>query len=603
MGAADTVGVDSVATVARGTATGSALLAMGARGLSQVEGTAHSIGDDVVATAVSGRLHAASLGFATVQQNRCDLLHEGEGDGQDGDRAGLGPGGKSEAGSYSGSMREGSGVDVRWVDCGQRLGSDPDALAAQWRLLCRDLIASAVVHPLVETCELIAHECSRTRRAIKDVRAEVPQVSLRFLLCDQSAPTTIEDGSSQHAGRTPGQLGTYFTKKALPALMKLFEDKRRFYAPDEDGRLLAVGGGMTVPAVGRAVLGQLSQPGSSGVASLWDMRKNLLGLCVPPTAKMFPGYCVRRLRELVQERRLSQYVGDGGGSHRGKGWSDDLPTDAELCLNTVFGVLDQFFASKAEEKELSVGIPRGKQGRLFTDAFVVTPQSLDTETLGDRQLPLIEVRHSRPLDIAIRFNGRVFLLADPAAGARTSAGPGGRRSEREMLFRAMGVFFGLVQSALRLGRVSRGHGRPLQLDGVRSGGLAAGGEAGLGLSGVRGRAGRRATSRPRRRASRGRSGAQRGFLGGKGVADTARHGATVRVSELPMQHGVRCAVDFDRDLEFLRLAFGCLIDVAEGVSSGSSRTGAALKQSRSSGGVRAPVGQLEGGFEDDWEVF
>lgn len=125
-----------------------AIVALGGRGLVEVEGSARSIGDDAVAVAVSGRVHHVSGAFDMVRQGRCVLLG-GSTEADDayggslggyGYATGRGVNGGAGSGTFRGdpdmaahgahayktSLRQGSGVHVRWIDCGERIDRDPD---------------------------------------------------------------------------------------------------------------------------------------------------------------------------------------------------------------------------------------------------------------------------------------------------------------------------------------------------------------------------------------------------------------------------------------------------------------------------------------------
>lgn len=430
----------------------------------------------------------------------------------------------------------------------------------------RSLLHAAVTQPLWDTCDLIVKRVNEARKA-REVRTRVPRVTVGFLLCDERAARHIEDPDSDLQGYSAGQLGTYFTKKAEDAFVAFFHDRRQAHAGDDEHeeRLAEMAGSAgRARLVGRAVLSQLSPSGPLGIASLWDVRKNLMALCVPRHHETYPGYCVRRLMDLARDKRLSQYLGDSGGPRGGRHWSDELPTDAELCLHAFANMMDMLFASKTEEKDLSVPLDKRNRGHLFRDAFLATPQSVDPVTLADRKLPLLELRHARPLDIAVRYAGRIFEMANTdvaSAGATVSSstldgasGPANessgqsRRSEREMLFRALGVFFVLMKASLRIsigGKRRLGGSRLVSDAGSGPQGLPVADLAGVGL---RGRVGRRAASRPRRRASRGRNGVSAaGAYGSKMAGLDETRVAELRLGDLPMQHGVKCAVDFERD--------------------------------------------------------
>jgi len=118
--------------------------------------------------------------------------------------------------------------------------------------------------------------------------------------------------------------------------------------------------------------------------------------------------------------------------------------------------------------------------------------------------------------------------------------------------------------------------------------------AGLGTRSIA-RAGRRAISRGRRRDSRGRSAMGGGAIGSKLAGTAARRRAGLGVTDLPMQHGVRCAVDLDQDVEYLR---ACLMPL-EGLMSGHTES---VMRHRPSLGTNSPLG-FTNDRDADWEVF
>jgi len=79
-------------------------------------------------------------------------------------------------------------MEVRWVDCSQRIGSDPEVLAARARQVLRDVIAFALAAPLRETCSLLSQVCLRARKSLKEEQKLFPKLSEAFLLGDESVP-------------------------------------------------------------------------------------------------------------------------------------------------------------------------------------------------------------------------------------------------------------------------------------------------------------------------------------------------------------------------------------------------------------------------------
>ena len=73
-------------------------------------------------------------------------------------------------------------------------------------------------------------------------------------------------------------------------------------------------------------------------AQLAAQLQNLVPFLEATTASQ--DYLVHRLRELARGGAMSGYRWNGGGSFRGREWSEKLPSDAEIAMHCVAAYFD-----------------------------------------------------------------------------------------------------------------------------------------------------------------------------------------------------------------------------------------------------------------------